>query len=201
MIINLFDETGKLSDDLKKIIEDTARESIIASPIKSCQKDLRDILVQGKEVSTRSTRGATRGDNAICQNNRKDLAKVNRGGNLGECDISGRCSVDILIVDLENMQDINRDKRGIDAPTDVLSFPAGESQISAGIRFLGDIVIAYEKIFSQAEEYGHSAEREIGFLTTHAMLHLMGYNHDTPERESEMFEKQESILSGLGLKR
>ena len=141
MTLNLFDETQKLSQELKKVIEDTAKASVAA------------------------------------------------------CGITERCSVDILIVDLENMQEINRDKRGIDAPTDVLSFPTGEKG------FLGDIVIAYEKVFSQASDYGHTAEREMGFLTAHAMLHLMGYEHDTDEDEAEMFGMQEEILEGLGLKR
>ena len=141
MTLNLFDETKKLSDELKKIIADVAKASVTA------------------------------------------------------CGVTERCSVDILIVDLENMQEINRDKRGVDAPTDVLSFPTGEKG------FLGDIVIAYEKVFSQAKDYGHSAEREVGFLTAHAMLHLMGYKHDTDEDEAEMFGLQEEILEGLGLKR
>lgn len=146
MIINLFDETGKLPDNLNKVIIDAAKASVVS---------VRD---------------------------------------------SERCSVDILIVDLENMHIINRDKRGIDAPTDVLSFPSGDLAYS-GTLFLGDIVIAYEKIFSQAEEYGHSPEREAGFLTAHAMLHLVGYDHESPEEESKMLEKQEAILSELGLKR
>lgn len=140
MKLNLFDETGKLTDGLKKIIENTVMASA------------------------------------------------------AECNISASCAVDVLIVDLENMQEINRDKRGIDAPTDVLSFPSGDL-------LLGDIVIAYEKALSQAEEYGHSPEREIGFLTAHAMLHLVGYDHDTPEREAEMVEIQERILGKLGLGR
>jgi len=141
LTLNLFDETNKLPDGLKKIITDTA------------------------------------------------------GASISSCDIREQCSVDILIVDLENMRAINMDKRGIDAPTDVLSFPTGESA------FLGDIVIAYEKIFLQAEEYGHSPERELGFLTAHAMLHLIGYDHDTSENEIEMFAKQETILNELGLRR
>jgi len=111
------------------------------------------------------------------------------------CGVSGQCSVDILIVDLENMQEINKDKRGIDAPTDVLSFPTGDDG------FLGDIVIAYEKIFSQADDYGHSAEREAGFLTAHAMLHLLGYDHENDEDEVDMFGLQEEILRGIGLSR
>jgi len=139
MTLNLFDETKKLSKELKEIIADVAKASVAA------------------------------------------------------CGITQLCSVDILIVDLENMQEINKDKRGIDTPTDVLSFPTDEKG------FLGDIVIAYEKIFSQAEEYGHSPEREIGFLTAHAMLHLMGYDHDTDEDEAEMFGLQEEILEKLGL--
>ena len=115
-------------------------------------------------------------------------------------------SVDILIVDLESMRKINRDTRRIDAPTDVLSFPADELvkgvlSNCTGTLFLGDIVIACEKIFSQACEYGHSAEREAGFLTAHAMLHLMGYDHETDEGEAEMIGKQEEILGRMGLRR
>jgi len=117
--------------------------------------------------------------------------------------VLGNCSVDILIVDLENMHAINRDTRGIDSSTDVLSFPSGEfvKENYAENLFLGDIVIAYERIFSQAHDYGHSTEREVAFLTAHALLHLMGYDHKTAEEEAEMFGKQEEILAGMGLKR
>jgi len=114
-------------------------------------------------------------------------------------------SVDILITDKDSIKDINRDKRGIDSATDVLSFPmaqSGEFSLTTGQGlFLGDIVICLEKIFEQAEEYGHSADREAGFLTAHGMLHLMGYDHMNEADEKEMFAKQEIILTKLGLKR
>ncbi|MCL2566084.1 MAG: rRNA maturation RNase YbeY [Defluviitaleaceae bacterium] len=113
--------------------------------------------------------------------------------------ITKPCSVDILIVDIPNMQEINKAKRGIDVPTDVLSFPAEEG--FSGILFLGDIVICYEKIFSQAKDYAHTIEREAGFLTAHAMLHCMGYDHENPEDEKEMLAMQELILGKMGLRR
>ena len=120
-------------------------------------------------------------------------------------DLSKNCSVDILVTDMESIKDINRDKRGIDSATDVLSFPMtdhGKDSILAGQgAFLGDIVICYEKIFAQAEEYGHGADREAGFLIAHGMLHLMGYDHMEKDEEKEMFARQEVILSKLGLER
>ena len=119
--------------------------------------------------------------------------------------INKNCSVDILITDAENIRDINRDKRGIDNATDVLSFPMVDYRaevLPAGQGlFLGDIVICYEKIFEQAAEYGHGPEREIGFLTAHGMLHLMGYDHMKKAEEKEMFALQEIILGKLGLER
>ena len=119
--------------------------------------------------------------------------------------IGKNCSVDILITDLESIKEINRDKRDIDSPTDVLSFPMinyGEDTLtSAQDIFLGDIVICYEKIFEQASEYGHGAAREAGFLTAHGMLHLMGYDHVEKDDETEMFACQEVILGKLGLER
>ena len=111
------------------------------------------------------------------------------------CNVSPEAWVDILIVDLANMQQINKETRGIDAPTDVLAYPTDEPV------FLGDIVIAYEKIISQAEEYGHSTAREAGFLTIHAMLHLLGYDHDDEEHELLMRKNQAEILDRLGLVR
>ena len=66
---------------------------------------------------------------------------------------------------------------------------------------LGDIVISLERAAEQAEEYGHSYEREVGFLTVHSMLHLLGYDHMTPEEEKEMFGYQEEILKVMGLRR
>ncbi|MDR3238587.1 MAG: rRNA maturation RNase YbeY [Clostridiales bacterium] len=124
--------------------------------------------------------------------------------------------ISLLLVDNERIRSLNRRYRKIDKETDVLSFPQedkpGQSsgQLSeplsgrlsgAGPRPLGDIVISLEQAKTQAEEYGHSLERELGFLTAHSMLHLLGYDHQTREDETVMCQKQEKILSRAGLAR
>ncbi|MDD4688308.1 MAG: rRNA maturation RNase YbeY [Eubacteriales bacterium] len=106
--------------------------------------------------------------------------------------------VDVLIVDNSGIQEINKEHRDIDSPTDVLSFPMDDFE-DGGV--LGDLVISSERAEEQRIEYGHSIKREIGFLTAHGMLHLFGYDHMTPEEEKEMFEKQDIILKGLNLHR
>jgi len=120
--------------------------------------------------------------------------------------------VALTFVDDEQIHELNRTYRQIDRPTDVLSFAMleqGEGEID--IRFdedeqspqamLGDIIISVERAKAQSEEYGHSLEREIGFLFVHGFLHLLGYDHDTEEAEKEMFAKQEAILNRAGLVR
>ncbi len=111
--------------------------------------------------------------------------------------------VSIVIVDDEEIQKLNRDYRGKDTPTDVLSFPLqeGDFVVSEGDNLLGDIVISLETALRQAEDYGHSLEREVGFLTAHGMLHLLGYSHETIEAEKVMNEKAEAVLNILGLSR
>ena len=103
--------------------------------------------------------------------------------------------VSLSLVTNEEIQQINKKFRKIDRPTDVLSFPSLEEE------FLGDIIISIEKATEQANEYGHSLERELGFLVAHSMLHLMGYDHMDEPSEKEMFEKQETILNRCSLKR
>ncbi len=114
--------------------------------------------------------------------------------------------VSISIVDNEEIRKINCKFRNIDKATDVLSFPmidfeGGEEVDTSETVVLGDIIISIERAISQAEEYGHSIEREIGFLTAHSMLHLLGYDHIEPEEEAVMFSKQREILENVGLKR
>lgn len=99
-------------------------------------------------------------------------------------------NMEIIFVSPEEIQELNKTYRNIDRPTDVLSFPNDDDEL----RSLGDIFINVEQAFQQADEYGHSIEREIAFLAVHGYLHLVGYDHETPEQEKEMFEVQEEIL-------
>ena len=126
--------------------------------------------------------------------------------------------VSLLITDADGIRELNREQRGIDSVTDVLSFPACE--FSAPSRFgeaeedpfgcfnpengnllLGDIVICAERVRSQAEEYGHSRRREFAFLVAHSMLHLCGYDHMEAEEAAVMLAKQNEILNALGITR
>ena len=102
---------------------------------------------------------------------------------------------------------LNRDYRGKDSVTDVLSFPLSEggvfeeTDLCGGFAALGDIVLSLERAAEQAREYGHSFERETAFLTVHSTLHLLGYDHETSGEERRMIEKQEAVLNRLGLNR
>lgn len=114
--------------------------------------------------------------------------------------------VSVTIVDDESIRRLNRDFRQVDRPTDVLSFPQwepGETMEGYGDEpiHLGDIVISFPRAQKQADAYGHSLEREIGFLAVHGFLHLLGYDHQTEEEERRMFARQEEILGRVGLKR
>lgn len=120
--------------------------------------------------------------------------------------------VTVTFVDNESIHELNRDYRGIDRPTDVLSFAMneeGEDEMEIILdeemeelpNMLGDIVISIPKAHEQAEEYGHSFEREMGFLVAHGFLHLLGYDHETEEDEKEMFARQDEILNRVRLVR
>ncbi|SEF50129.1 rRNA maturation RNase YbeY [Paenibacillus sp. UNC499MF] len=135
--------------------------------------------------------------------------------------------VALTFVDDETIHELNRTYRNIDRPTDVLSFAmleqgedepailygeeepdedtagddAGADEEEGFEEPLGDIVISVPRAAAQAEEYGHSVERELGFLFVHGFLHLIGYDHDNEEAEREMFAKQEKILQKAGLTR
>lgn len=115
--------------------------------------------------------------------------------------------VSVLFVDDKTIHQLNKQHREIDRPTDVLSFPLGENGVydinyETGAYLLGDIVISIETASRQAELYGHSLEREIGFLTVHSMLHLLGYDHEESSlKERIMREKEEEILTNLGISR
>ncbi|MCL2841009.1 MAG: rRNA maturation RNase YbeY [Defluviitaleaceae bacterium] len=107
------------------------------------------------------------------------------------------CEISLSFVTVGEIQDLNDAYRDKDEPTDVLSFPA-MGGVSAS---LGDIVICVEVAQGQAEEYGHSLEREMAFLTVHGLLHLLGYDHKTPEDDARMVQTQKEILEKVGLGR
>ncbi len=119
----------------------------------------------------------------------------------------GDAEVSVSFVDNSNIHELNLKYRNVDRPTDVLSFPLGEDgsydkNPETGAFLLGDIVISLETALKQSEVYGHSLEREVGFLTVHSMLHLLGYDHETSKlNERIMREKEEAILSQLGVSR
>jgi len=125
--------------------------------------------------------------------------------------------VGVVLVDNAQIRKINLEFRGVDKETDVLSFPmleikSGEDSLSiehfpddidpeTHALMLGDIVISLEKANEQAVDYGHGFSREVGFLATHSMLHLLGYDHMEPEDERTMREKEEAVLTALNLTR
>ena len=126
--------------------------------------------------------------------------------------------VNVLLTDNEGIHEFNREHRGIDRETDVLSFPnvdfetEGDFDIDeeceadyfdpdTGELILGDIIISVDKVLEQAENYGHSTKREFAFLVAHSMLHLCGYDHMEEEEAKVMEAKQEAILTALGITR
>lgn len=117
--------------------------------------------------------------------------------------------VELLITDDDKIQQLNRDYRNIDRTTDVLSFPNYDVTYESGNltdsdsmpQCLGSLALSYKKACDQAVEYGHSLKREMAFLITHGMLHLLGYDHIEPEEEKEMKEIAYDILNKLNIKR
>jgi probable rRNA maturation factor len=119
----------------------------------------------------------------------------------------GDAEVSVSFVSNAEIRQLNRVYRDKDKSTDVLSFPLGENGVydvnqETGAYLLGDVVISMETAVKQAHIYGHSLEREVGFLTVHSMLHLLGYDHETsPLEAAKMHEKEEIILESLGISR
>lgn len=124
------------------------------------------------------------------------------------------CEVDVLITDDEGIHQINLEQRGIDRPTDVLSFPMfnyqpgcppvddSDADPGTGLTPLGDMVISLERAREQAQEYGHPVERELSYLAVHSVLHLLGYDHvDEGEQKARMRQREEAILGALGITR
>ena len=149
-------------------------------------------------------------DNNLVENNTKEMllkllevAADYEGINSEIADMS------LSFVSKEEIREINRDYRGKDTPTDVISFALNDEMedeidivgLEDEINSLGDVIICVDIAKEQAEEYNHSFDREIGFLAVHGFLHLLGYDHMTEEDEKEMFAKQDAILEKFGLTR
>lgn len=117
----------------------------------------------------------------------------------------GPAEISVIFVDNEQIQKLNAQYRNKDVSTDVLSFPMGENGVydvnhATGAKVLGDIVLSMEKAVEQSNRFGHSLEREVGYLTAHSMLHLLGYNHENGGMERvRMREKEEEVMQQLGL--
>lgn len=136
---------------------------------------------------------------------------------LDDLDCPYEAEVNLLITDNAHIQEINKEQRGIDSPTDVLSFPMMDYEIPGDFAFLeedysgfhpetgelllGDIVISGDRVFEQAESYGHSPLREFAFLIVHSLLHLTGFDHMEEEEAAVMEHKQADILSRMGINR
>lgn len=148
----------------------------------------------------------------------KALADKVINGALDYVECPYEAEVNVLFTDNASIQEINRENREIDAPTDVLSFPNAEFLVpgefdeleetqpevfhpDSGELMLGDIVISVDKVLSQAEEFGHSIERELGFLLAHSVLHLCGFDHMEEEERAVMEEKQRQIMDTLQIYR
>lgn len=119
----------------------------------------------------------------------------------------GSAEISVSFVNNQQIHELNKEHRNIDRETDVLSFPLGENgvydvNLDTGAKMLGDIVISIEKAVEQAKLYNHPLQREIGFLTVHSMLHLLGYDHEQGGIEAvRMREKEETVLTQIGWKR
>ena len=105
----------------------------------------------------------------------------------------------IVLTDDARLQELNREYLGIDAPTDVLSFPASETDPQTGARYIGDILISIPRAQSQADAAGHALESEVQLLVVHGVLHLLGHDHAAPEEKTRMWQAQADILETLGL--
>ena len=128
-------------------------------------------------------------------------------------DLTAPCEVDVLLTDDDGIHKINRELRQVDRPTDVLSFPEFEltpgqlpgpedADPGTGLIPLGDMVLSMERVAAQAREYGHSKRRELSYLVTHSVLHLLGYDHlDEGPMKAQMRAREEAIMALLGLER
>ena len=109
------------------------------------------------------------------------------------------CDLTFVLTDDAQLRELNRDYLGIDAPTDVLSFPASESDPETGARYIGDIIISMPYATRSAEKAGHGLEAEVQLLVVHGVLHLLGHDHAEADEKTRMWKAQAEILKSLGL--
>ena len=114
--------------------------------------------------------------------------------------VSTDTDLSILVGNDSRIQQLNQEFMGIDAPTDVLAFPAGHLDPDTGRVYLGDVIISFPQAKNQADQAGHSLAAEINLLVIHGVLHLLGYDHDEPEGKAKMWSAQTQILTTLGVR-
>lgn len=137
----------------------------------------------------------------------KSTVQTAAEGTLSHMNVDRECQLSVTFTDNSGIWEMNKQFRGVDRPTDVLSFPMytfteEDMPSDEGPILLGDMVLSVERAEEQAEEYGHSLKREVAFLTVHSMLHLLGYDHETSEEdEREMFALQDGVMDRLGITR
>lgn len=143
--------------------------------------------------------GDTPPENVICQMKEAALrCLIHEGVRTDDIEVS------VTFTDLDGIHELNRTYRNVDSSTDVLSFPQYDdtADIPAdGMITLGDVVICMEQALLQAEDFGHSAERELVYLFVHSMFHLLGYDHMTDDDKAEMRKAEEDVMSVIGLER
>ena len=110
-----------------------------------------------------------------------------------------QANLSVVLTDSRKLRKLNRDYLGIDAPTDVLSFPASESDPETGARYIGDILISVPYAAKSAKKAGHPLEAELQLLVVHGVLHLLGHDHAKPREKARMWKAQREILTQLGL--
>jgi probable rRNA maturation factor len=111
----------------------------------------------------------------------------------------GDFEVSVSFVTNEEIRELNKNYRNVDRDTDVLSFPMDDEEDPEGVILLGDVILSTQKIIEQAEDFGHSLEREMIYLTVHSMLHLLGYDHMTDDDKEEMRDREKEVMKYLQL--
>jgi probable rRNA maturation factor len=133
------------------------------------------------------------------QDNKVSTEWIERAAQAALSHQSAAGDITVVLADNPRLQELNRNYLGIDAPTDVLSFPASETDPETGARYLGDILISIPRAEEQAQSAGHPLEAELQLLVVHGVLHLLGYDHAETGEKAKMWKAQSEILEVLGL--